>query len=321
MAKRTGILALMALMAVFFYSCESEDNTTEGSWQEVDSPTSSWLMNIHFTDDVSGWAVGWNGTLLQTTNGETWQSFSITGITDDRLYGVAFSDTQHGVIIGYDNSNQAIVYATRNGGASWAKASLPFNDFTPRAVEFADNGKGWITGSEGTILYTGDKGQSWQLRDTEIASSLYGIATVEANKVYICGSSTLLYSADAGNSWQQLIDEQDGYGWLQDVHFADDNNGWIVTGGGTGSIYYTPDGGNTWEKQLETDTEYLRSVFFSSADRGWTVGEAGTIYRTKDGEQWYKINSPVNYDLSDVYFTKANNGWVVGYNGTLLRFN
>ena len=321
MTKRTGILGLIAFIAVFFYSCESEDNTTEGSWEAVESPTSSWLMDVHFTDDVNGWAVGWNGTLLQTDNGENWQSFSITGITDDRLYGVAFSDNQHGVIVGYSTTNQAIAYATRNGGTSWTEVTLPFKNFTPRAVAFAENGKGWITGSEGTILYTEDKGQSWQLRDSETATSLYGIATVEENKVFVCGSSTLLYSADAGSSWQQLIDEQDGYGWLQDVYFTDDNSGWIATGGGTGSIYYTPDGGQTWEKQLETDTEYLKSVFFSSPEKGWTVGEAGNIYRTKDGEQWFKIENPVNYDLSDVHFTNASNGWAVGYNGTLLLFN
>ncbi|MCF8308780.1 MAG: hypothetical protein K9I68_07225 [Bacteroidales bacterium] len=323
MKTTSFLIAAAASLILFFSGCETEDddNTTGGSWKAVETPTSNWLKDISFVDDVTGWAVGKSGALLKTEDGESWDTFSITGITDDDLYGIAFSDTENGVIIGDDSEDGAFVYATRNGGVSWTEKTLPEIGFIPRAVAFAGDSKGWITGSDGVVLHTTDAGQSWSRQETPVSNSLYAIETVGTNKVYLAGSSVLLVSTDAGSSWQPLISEPDDFGWLSDVAFADDNHGWLVTAGGEGKIYHTEDGGNSWSLQLDAEVDYLSSIFVSEDFHGWAVGESGTIYQTKNGEDWATIENPVSYDLNAVYFPSNVNGWAGGYSGTLLHYN
>ena len=319
--RKFVLLVIMASMAWFFNACEADDNSVNESWNSVVSPTNQWLMDVAFIDDVSGWAVGWNGTVLKYTDGNNWESTSITGISDDKLYGVAFSDNNHGVILGYSSDNEAFVYATRNGGTSWSKVMLPSVDFIPRAVTFGDETRGWIAGSNGVVLTTNDAGQSWSLVETPVSTTLYGVDAIGAGKVYACGSSTLIYSSDGGSSWQQLIDAQDGYGWLKDIVFTDDNNGYFVTAGGEAKIFKTSDGGNSWNQQIDINAAFLNDIHFVDESNGWAVGDEGIIYRTKNGNDWSQVSSPVSYQLNAVFFPSAKNGWAAGYNGTLMHFN
>ena len=321
MMKRLFLIPLVAGMLVLFFSCETEKNIDEAVWTEVESPTTNWLLDIHFVDDVSGWAVGKNGTVLKTVNGEDWESVTISGITDHSLYGVAFSDNEHGVLIGHGSDNQAIAYATRNGGNTWTKVSLPATDFTPREIAFSNESQGWISGSNGIMLNTTDAGQTWHELQTPVGNTLYGLETVGDNKVYVCGSSTLLYSSDGGDNWLNLIGEQDGYGWLQDVVFVNDDKGWIISAGGEGKVYHTTDGGNNWKLQLDSEGKYLNGIDVFTESKGWTVGESGMMFHTEDGENWTKVESPTGYDLNAVFFTSETNGWAAGYKGTLLHFN
>lgn len=319
--RRLVLLVNIAVLAWIFTACEADDNSVNGSWSSAVSPTNQWIMDVFFIDDVSGWAVGWNGTVLKYTDENNWESTSITGISDDKLYGVAFSDNNHGVMTGYSSGNEAFVYATRNGGTSWSEVTLPVVDFIPRTVTFGDENRGYIAGSNGVVLTTNDAGQSWSHIETPVSTTFYGIDAVGAGKVFACGSSTLIYSSDAGSSWQQTIDAQDGYGWLKDIVFIDDNNGYFVTAGGEAKIYKTSDGGNTWENQIDIDADFLNDIHFIDSSNGWVVGDEGIVYRTKNGADWSRVSSPVSYQLNAVFFSSENNGWAAGYNGTLMHFN
>ncbi len=319
--KRIVFLSAVIISSLLFSACESENEEVKGSWIDVESPTDQWLSDIHFTDDVSGWAVGWFGTILRTTDGQKWESKSVTGITDEYLYGIAFSDKNHGVFTGYNSDNEAIAYSTRNGGASWSKVMLPVTTFIPRTVVFADESVGYIAGSEGVVLKTTDGGQSWNEIETPVSTTLYGIEAFNT-KIYACGSSTLLFSADGGSSWQQKIDAEDGYGWLKDIVFTDDNNGYFITAGGDAKIYKTSDGGDEWEQQASIgEAEFLNDIHFVGKSYGWAVGDKGIIYHTKNGNDWTQVDSPLNYELNAVFFSSEKNGWTAGYNGTLMHFN
>jgi photosystem II stability/assembly factor-like uncharacterized protein len=64
----------------------------------------------------------------------------------------------------------------------------------------------------------------------------------------------------------------------------------------------------------------LRGVFFANSLRGWTVGEAGGIWRTDDGgTTWVKQPSGATARLNRVQFVSPDLGWVVGDGGTILR--
>jgi photosystem II stability/assembly factor-like uncharacterized protein len=107
---------------------------------------------------------------------------------------------------------------------------------------------------------------------------------------------------------------------LQDVFFADANNGWIV--GNLGSIQHTTDGGATWTSQSSGVTEELRNVYFADVNTGWAVGLNETILKTSDGgTTWSIINSPLGFvsDFYSVFFLDLNNGYITGSGGVLLK--
>lgn len=57
----------------------------------------------------------------------------------------------------------------------------------------------------------------------------------------------------------------------------------------------------------------LRDVFFLDPDRGWAVGDHGTIWATRDGGvHWNLQASDLGARLDSVYFTDESTGWVVG---------
>jgi photosystem II stability/assembly factor-like uncharacterized protein len=63
-----------------------------------------------------------------------------------------------------------------------------------------------------------------------------------------------------------------------------------------------------WEKKLD-----LRSVTFVDGERGWIVGNLGTILHTADGGRtWTVQETPVDQELRGVDFIDAKHGWAVG---------
>ena len=65
----------------------------------------------------------------------------------------------------------------------------------------------------------------------------------------------------------------------------------------------------------------LQSVFFIDEQRGWVVGEEGTILTTADGgATWMPQTSGTTADLRSVQMqADGQRGWVVGYGATLLN--
>jgi photosystem II stability/assembly factor-like uncharacterized protein len=64
----------------------------------------------------------------------------------------------------------------------------------------------------------------------------------------------------------------------------------------------------------------LSSVWFTNANTGYAVGDAGTIIKTNNGgSNWTIGTSGTNYHLTSVFFTGADTGYAVGLGGTILK--
>ena len=74
------------------------------------------------------------------------------------------------------------------------------------------------------------------------------------------------------------------------------------------------------EKPSEVFAPVLQAVFFIDTERGWIVGDKGTILHTSDGgTTWRRQKSPVSETLFSVAFSDAQRGWAVGENGVILH--
>lgn len=158
------------------------------------------------------------------------------------------------------------------------------------SVFFIDQNKGWAAGSKGTVLHTADGGNTWKSR---------GTATGDV---------------------------------IRDIFFIDENNGWLVC---EVNIYQlktkdepraylmkTTDGGQNWKrieiKGFDIDAILVRALFGRNG-RGWTFGEGGSIYTTRDsGDTWTKLRSPTRHLLLGGMFVDDDRGWLVGAGATII---
>ena len=71
-----------------------------------------------------------------------------------------------------------------------------------------------------------------------------------------------------------------------------------------------------WYTQNSGTAQHLYAVQFVDANKGWAVGDSGTIIHTTNaGATWLQQNSGTHHPLFDVSFINSNKGWAVGYSG------
>lgn len=137
------------------------------------------FINNPGSNNPAGWAVGNNATILvlNCASSCVWSPYSITGLsTDVNLYGIYFSDSNHGWIVGSRNT----IISTINNGGVWTIGSASGAPSTAvwRSVHIdtygtsSGSGDGWAVGYNGTGTFSNSTGNaltawfdggSWQL--------------------------------------------------------------------------------------------------------------------------------------------------------------
>jgi len=78
----------------------------------------------------------------------------------------------------------------------------------------------------------------------------------------------------------------------------------------------------SWEPQYSGTTANLTSSSFVNPQKGWVVGEGGTILFTIDGgKTWVSQSSQTQENLFCVDFINERKGWVAGQGMTILSTN
>ena len=79
-----------------------------------------------------------------------------------------------------------------------------------------------------------------------------------------------------------------------------------------------------WEQMLPPSptSNQLVSLYFTDANIGWSVGEQGTLLKTTDGgDSWRIVEIPWLTYLLDIYFATESVGYIVGQDGLILKSN
>ena len=176
------------------------------------------------------------------------------------------------------------------------------------------------------------QGGTWARQQAGTMAWLHSVFFLDQNRGFAVGSKgTLLRTLDGGNTWQQRTASTEDV--VRDIFFVDEKNGWMVCEVNAyqlktnedprAYLMKTTDGGENWKrieiKGFDVDAILVRAVF-SRNGRGWTFGEAGSIYMTHDaGDTWVKLRSPTRRLLLGGIFVDDDRGWLVGAGATIIQ--
>ena len=283
----------------------------QAQWNSQNSGTSEVLRGVHFTNALSGWGVGNNGTIVHTGNGGNGWSPQSSGSSED-LYYVHFTDSSRGWAVGL---NGTILHTDKGGNAWGPQASGTGEHLT--SVNFPDSSNGWAVGGNGTILHKDGPSSSWSSQSSGTNDALYEVHFTDPSTGWVVGENgTILHTDDGGASWTPQTSGTSEN--LQSVYFTDSSHGWAV--GWYGTVLHTSDGGINWNSQVSGTTENLYSVHFADTTSGWLVGIGGTVRHTDDsGSNWTGQSSGTGYFLTNVHSPDGCKVWSVGENGTVLH--
>ncbi len=176
-------------------------HTTDGgiTWSKQESGVKKNLLSISFADAIHGCAVGdWGNVIITKDGGTTWQDASLKD--DVVLYGVCFADSQHGWIIGEFGR----IFSTVDGGKTWRLVPSPMEEEHSLFCLTINGESLYAAGIEGVILYSDNRGKSWQRAKNESKSAIYGIKVQGLTGWAVGDVGTILHTKDGGKSWQSV---------------------------------------------------------------------------------------------------------------------
>lgn len=173
----------------------SGDGGETWSRQFFDPDRQQAVMDIHFTDENNGVAIGSYGLYLRTRNGgETWEDLVVDPEIDFHLNAlVRFSDGRRMIAgeAGYS-------YRSFDDGETWQAMEMPYQGSMWGALK---TGGGCVLfyGLRGHTLESCDFGASWAELETGSQSSISGAAEQDGLILLAANSGTVLIRDDGGH--------------------------------------------------------------------------------------------------------------------------
>lgn len=287
-------------------------------WMQQSSGISTRLTEVTFSNVQTGYACGFGGKILKTTNaGANWVQQS-TGTTTD-LYCIA---SYRGNIISpetlYACGSGGTILRTFNGGGNWTTLSAGTSATLKSLVSIQALGSGISVvacGDNGTIRVSTNGGGAWTSGSNVGTENLNSVFFINPLTGFVTGNNgKFAYSVFIG---QFGVRPQPNTENLMDITtIGNSYDLFICTSGG--KVARTTNLGSNWTIYDLGISTQLNSIEQSGTNL-WTVGNSGAIrYSSNSGANWASqgIGSGINYYSIDMIDNLR--GFIVGDNGTIL---
>lgn len=276
------------------------------------------LFAVSFVNGKRGWAAGYYGTVLQTTDGgASWVRRPLAA--NDLIRRIRFVDDRTGWAV----SHRGKIFFTQDGGSNWVvQHEMP--GVYLRDIFMTDRENGWVVGHGKTILRTTDGGRNWTpqtfAHKTQDPPRLNGIAAYDAmNAVAVGEFGLILKTSDGGATWTQITSP--AATTYSAVAVAANH---AVAIGLGGVLTYLPRGSGAAKLIQAPAPLHLLDVALDKAGNGFVVG-AGSAYRI-EGELVHPVNIDVPQGsdlvwLAGVALTPDRAALAVGSGGLITKYD
>lgn len=321
--------------------------TVTSPWVSQASPVAVELRGLSVVSDRVAWASGAKGTILRTTDGETWRVVPVAGAEALDFRDIQAFDENTAIALTIGPGASSNVFKTTDGGSTWRKV---FTNTEPDgfwdAIAFSDAKHGVLFGDpvrgRFQVFTTADGGETWTaVADSGLPMALENEGAFAASgQCLITGPRGRIAFVTGGAATSRVFASTDG-----GRHFAVsaspvptgapsrglfavtwlDERRLLVVGGdyrdrtlaGVNAAL-SPDAGATWVAIEASPVGFLSSVVHGSNKDGGlvAVGLAGTGVSADGGKAWRALDAtPYN----TAAFAKTT-GWAVGPKGAIARW-
>jgi photosystem II stability/assembly factor-like uncharacterized protein len=239
------------------------------------SPYGNRILSLYFTDALTGYVAGADGTFKTTNGGNNFILISALSFGCADCFFINSSTGWVSPITGVSG-----LYKTTDGGSNWV-----LQNFSPNSnnsyihMHFEDSNTGWCISDTG-IYKTTNGGNNWTVQNHPSAGTFNSLFAISTSAVWIGGTSGTVFSTTNGGVNWVSRNTSSAYSVLS-VYFLNSMTGYISTS--PRNVFKTTNNGLNWTAQM-TDTEsVLNSIYFTSNDTGYACGSTGKIFKTING--------------------------------------
>ncbi len=240
--------------------------------------------SVSFSGD-EGWVTGEPGLLLHTTDGgKSWLRVPLS----EQLPGSPDTIVALGPKSAEMTTDVGAIYRTKDGGKTW-QAMVQEAVGVLRNIARSPDGKYIAVSSRGNFYSTWEPGQTaWTQHNRTSSRRLQNMGFGKDGRQWLLARGGLLQfsSADDPEQWDAQVSPEFNTSWgLLDLAYRTPNEIWVA--GGSGNLLYSEDGGATWQKDrgVEDVPSNLYRVIFLSPERGFILGQGGTLLRYDSSAQ------------------------------------
>ncbi|WP_408648796.1 photosynthesis system II assembly factor Ycf48 [Tumidithrix elongata] len=320
------VLFCVSVTATVSTGVEAVAASESGTWQQVELPTKSTLLDMTFsnTDPNHGWLVGTDATLLETHDaGKTWQPQKLDlGDNAYRFVSVSFTGNE-----GWIAGKPALLLHTEDGGQSWSRIGLSsklpgeptlVKALAPKSAEMATD--------IGAIYRTDDSGQNWKALVTQAVGAVRNLYRNDDGRYIAVSAKGNFYStwSPGEQAWTQH--NRNSSRRVQNMGYAPDGRTWMLNRGGV--MQFSEVGTlEKWQKALAPKAANglgLLDLVYQDEENIWVTGGSSRLLHSQDqGKTWQRDESTKNIGANfyRIYFFGRDRGFILGQDGTLLAYS
>ncbi|AFN75506.1 serine/threonine protein kinase with PASTA sensor(s) [Melioribacter roseus P3M-2] len=158
------------------------------SWYKVVTNTKDLIFDLDFSNDRHGIAVGWNGLMLTTENGgESWHPIENVKF-DNYIKSIDITKEGYCLAAGGD----ATILRSINYGKDWEIEKVAELGGLQKVLFISEN-YAVVTGSKGILMFSKDKGNTWNLIESRIYSNMNDLELSPERELFMVGVNGMIF--------------------------------------------------------------------------------------------------------------------------------
>ncbi|WP_269532995.1 YCF48-related protein [Chitinimonas sp. BJYL2] len=323
---QTGKVQIGHFAGLEGFSCSGSE-ALSGWCKQGYLPTVHSLTNVKLVNAKVGWAVGINGTILNTVDGGlNWSERPLGLTTYHSVSGVDAIDENTAWVVG----GNGLIAKTVNAGKTWEIQKSGTTESLTRIV--AVDAKTLWASSYYTLLRSDDGGTTWA--KSTVGSNYYPsishiVSAPSANVAWVTTAYSGTYrTEDGGKSWKSMPNANG-----RAVKAIDAQTAWLIDSNSSSNLKKTVDGGVTWTSlpikvpgRAYSWGSYVE-LHALDASNLYLLDNSGYVIRSQDGGVTWTDWSPPELcsycrkALSSLSVLNADSAIVVGSSGTVFAMH